>query len=77
MTELEINEIFPSRKFVPCCTMAAARNVSSSTGISAQVVDVRMSTTSTTTTAMTMMRAISFMMTSAKLKSTSELTTVL
>ena len=72
-----MKEIFPSRKFVPCCTMAAARNVSKSTGISAHVVDVRISTTSTTITAMTMMMAISFMMTSEKLKSTSELTTVL
>ena len=59
MTELDTNEIVPSKKFEPMFRTAAAMNVSSSTGTSAYVCDVRTSTDTTTIATMMTMTPIS------------------
>ena len=59
MTEFDTNEIVPSRKFVPMFKSAAAMNVMSSTGTSAYVCEVRISTDTTTMATMITITPIS------------------
>ena len=66
VTESDTNEIVPIKKFVPLVINAAAQNVSSSTGTSAQVSEVNSSTDTTTIATSTLITCISLAICSAE-----------
>ena len=59
VTELDIEEIVPHRKFVPMLRSADMRKVMMSTGTSAKVFEVKVSTATMMTAAMTVTTFIS------------------